>query len=65
MKIKDMIRGYKYTSRTFIRYGNYQELKRIAKSENKFLKKCHRIERMAVYPVPGSLGGMGQLVVLY
>ena len=64
MSIKNFVRGYKYTTKDFIRYGNFKDLSKIAKLENRKLKKQRRIERLVVYPVPGTISGIGQLVVL-
>lgn len=61
----DLIRGYRYTSRVYIKSGDLHELKKIAKSENRQLRRQHRIERLRVYPIPGTMPNWGQLVILY
>ena len=64
MSIKNFVSGYRYTTKEFIRYGDFNDLMKIAKAENKKLRKNRRIERLVVYPIPGTIAGMGQLVVL-
>lgn len=56
--------GYKYTTSTVIKWGDINELKRIARRENRNLRKQHRIDRCVVYPVSGPIGGIGQLCIL-
>lgn len=56
--------GYKYTTKVVFNYDDYNKLVKIAKRENRRLKKQHRIERVVVYPVPGCMTGMGQLCIL-
>ena len=63
-KIKNFIRGYQYTSETVVKYDDYDKLVKIAKRSNKELRKQRRVERFAVYPVPGTIHGVGQLVIL-
>ncbi len=63
-KLKYWLSGYHYTTRNLIRYGDFKDLKKIAKLENRKLRRQRRIERLVVYPVPGSISGMGQLMVL-
>ena len=65
MSYKELISGYKYTSSRVVTYGDFKELKKVARKENRNLRKQRRIERIAVYPVPGCMPGMGQLVLLY
>ena len=65
MSQKDLICGYRYTSERLNTYGDFKELKRFAKKENRKLRKARRIERFAVYPVPGCMPGMGQMFLLY
>ena len=62
--IKNYFKGYKYTTSNVIQFGDYNELKKIAKRENRSLKKQRRIERIVVYPVPGTFYGKGQLCIL-
>ena len=62
--IKDYFQGYRYTTSTVIKYDDYWKLRKIAKSENRNLKKQRRIERLVVYPVPGTIKGIGQLCIL-
>ena len=64
MSIKNLVSGYKYTTREVIRWGDWNELKRIAKSENRKFRKQRRIDRCVVYPVPGMMHNVGQLVIL-
>ena len=64
MGIKDRILGYKYTTSVVIKYGDYLELVKLAKRENKNLRKQRRPERLMVYPVPGRIYGVGQLCIL-
>lgn len=56
--------GYKYTTKVVFQYGDLHELKKLARRENRQLKKQRRIERCVVYPVPGCIGNMGQLCIL-
>ena len=56
--------GYKYTTTTDINWGNIEDLQRIARRENRQLKDQRRIERCVVYPVPGTMPGIGQLCIL-
>ena len=62
--IKNYFAGYKYTTSTVVKYGDYKELRRIAKKENRNLKKQRRVERLVVYPVPGRIVGVGQLCIM-
>ena len=62
--IGNYFQGYKYTTSVVVKYDDYQKLKKIAKRENRNLKKQRRVERLAVYPVPGCVGGVGQLCIL-
>lgn len=64
MSIKNLLNGYKYTSETVVKYDDYNKLVKIARKSNKQLKKERRIERFMVYPVPGTIRGVGQLVIL-
>lgn len=63
MKIR-LISGYKYTTSTVVKFGEIKDLEKIAKRENRNLKKQNRIDRCVVYPVSGPIGGMGQLCIL-
>lgn len=60
----DRLRGYKYTTSTVIKYDDYWKLRKIAKRENRNLKKQNRVDRLVVYPVPGQIRGIGQLCIL-
>lgn len=62
--IRNYIRGYRYTTETVVKYGEYDELRKIAKASNRKLRRERRVERFAVYPVPGCIKGVGQLVVM-
>lgn len=62
--IKDYIKGYKYTTEIVVNYDDYDKLWKIARARNKQLKKDRRVERFAVYPVPGCIRGVGQLVIM-
>jgi hypothetical protein len=62
--IRNYIRGYKYTTETVIKYDDYEKLKKIAKQRNRQLRKDRRVERYGVYPVPGCIHGVGQLVLM-
>ena len=62
--IRNYIRGYRYTTRRIISYGDYEELRRLAKQSNRQLRRERRVERFCVYPVPGCIPGIGQLVVM-
>ena len=59
-----LIRGYKYSTRRVVTYGDFQELRKLAKASNRQLRREHRLERFVVYPVPGCMPGMGQLMVM-
>ena len=59
-----LLHGYKYTTMDVIRYGDFHDLKKLARRENRRLKRGKFIGRYAVYPVPGSMIGVGQLVFL-
>ena len=63
-KIRNILRGYRYTTSSVIKYGEYSELKKLAKRENRKLRRQRRVDRLAVYPVPGQMPGMGQLVIM-
>lgn len=63
MKQNRLFRGYRYTTSVAIKIGDIQELKRIAKRENRSLKRSNSIDRLVVYPIPG-MGMLGQLCVL-
>lgn len=65
MSQKDLLCGYRYTSQKVTGYWDINELKKFAKKENRKLRKARRIERLAVYPVPGCMPGMGQMFLLY
>ena len=65
MSYRDLVAGYQYTGHRLVTYGDFKELQKYAKKENKKLWKRHRLERMVAYPVPGCMPGMGQLVLLY
>lgn len=65
MSYKDLVAGYQYTGHRVVTYGNYEELKKAAKKRNKKLWRQHRLERFVVYPVPGCMPGVGQVVYLY
>lgn len=56
-------RNYRYTTER-VCFGEPSMLSKIAKSENKKLKKEHWKARMRVYPVPG-MSGLAQLVIQY
>ena len=60
----DRLRGYKYTTSTVIKYDDYWKLRKIAKRENRNLKRQNRVDRLVVYPVPGQIRGIGQLCIL-
>lgn len=62
--ISNYFQGYKYTTSVVVKYDDYWKLKKIAKRENRQLKKQRRVERLAVYPVPGTIRGVGQLCIL-
>ena len=62
--IGNYISGYRYSTSVIVKYDDYQKLKKLAKQANRKLKKDRRIERFAVYPVPGCIHGVGQLCVL-
>lgn len=59
-----IFRGYRYTTSTVVKYDDYVKLQKIARKENRNLKKQNRIERLVVYPVPGTIRGIGQLCIL-
>lgn len=59
-----LFHGYKYTTMDVIRYGDFHDLKKLARRENRRLKRGKFIGRYVVYPVPGSMVGVGQLVFL-
>ncbi len=61
----DLIRGYRYTTKVFIKTGDFSELKKLAKRENRKLRREHRLERFKAYPIPGLLSNWGQLCILY
>ena len=63
-KIKNWLVGYHYTTREVIRWGDFNELTKIAKSENRKFRKQRRIDRCVVYPVPGTMARVGQLCIL-
>lgn len=63
-KIRNMLKGYHYTTKEVIRWGDWDELNKIAKSENRNLRKQRRIDRLVVYPVPGTMAKIGQLCIL-
>ena len=62
--IRNYFSGYKYTTSVVVKYDDYQKLRKIAKKENRSLRKQRRVERLAVYPVPGRIRGVGQLCIL-
>lgn len=62
--IKNFLKGYKYTTSNVVQFGDYNELVKIAKRENRNLRKQRRVERIVVYPVPGTFYGKGQLCIL-
>lgn len=62
--MKRLFSGYKYTTSTVINYGDIDELKRVAKKQNRMFKKQNRIDRCVVYPVSGPMAGVGQLCIL-
>lgn len=63
MKRLGLFRGYKYTTSVAIRVGDIQELRKLAKRENRGLRRSNSIDRLVVYPIPG-MGSLGQLCVL-
>ena len=62
--INDYFKGYRYTTSTVIKYDDFEKLKKLAKRENRRFKKQRRVERLVVYPVPGTIRGVGQLCIL-
>ena len=64
MNIRNYVVGYRYTTSEVIRWGDYDELKKLAKRENRLMRRQRRIDRLVVYPVPGCMPGIGQLVIL-
>lgn len=63
-KLKNFISGYHYTSETIVKYDDYSKLMKFAQKSNRKLRKNRRVERFAVYPVPGTIGNVGQLVFM-
>ena len=63
-KIANYIKGYRYTTETVVRYDDIEKLKKYAKQRNRQLRKERRVERYGVYPVPGCIHGIGQLVLM-
>ena len=64
MSIKNLVKGYRYTTSTVVRYGDWDDLNKLAKSENRKFRKQRRIDRCVVYPVPGTMSKVGQLCIL-
>ena len=62
--IANYLKGYRYTTETVVKYDDFNKLKRYAKQRNRQFKKERRVERYAVYPVPGCISGVGQLVLM-
>jgi hypothetical protein len=63
-KIANYIRGYRYTSESVVKYDDFDKLKKYAKQRNRQFKRERRVERFCVYPVPGCIHGIGQLVLM-
>lgn len=63
MKRLGLFRGYRYTTSVAIKMGDIHELRKLAKRENRGLRKSNSIDRLVVYPIPG-MGSLGQLCVL-
>ena len=59
-----LVKGHKYTTSRILEFGDFYELKKLARKENRKFKKQRRIERLVVYPVPGTFYGKGQLFIL-
>lgn len=59
-----LVKGHKYTTSRILEFGDFSELKRLVRRENRKFKKQRRVERLAVYPVPGTFYGKGQLFIL-
>ena len=59
-----LVKGHKYTTSRIIGFGDFFELKKMASRENRQLKRQRRVERIVVYPVPGTFYGKGQLFIL-
>lgn len=55
--------GHRYTTSRPIEFGDFKSLVKFARKENRKFKRSRRVERLCVYPVPGT--GYGQLVLLY
>ena len=64
MSIRNFVVGYRYTTSVVINYGDANELRKMAKRENRNLRRQRRIDRLVVYPVPGQVPGIGQLCIL-
>lgn len=59
-----LLSGYKYTTSVVIGWGNFRDLKKEARSQNRRFKKQRRIDRCVVYPISGPMPGIGQLCIL-
>lgn len=56
--------GYKYTTSVVFNWGDIDELKRLARKQNRKFRRQNRIDRCVVYPISGPMIGMGQLCIL-